>query len=55
VSLLQADVSLGNARVRLGLQNIQITQRHYNPWVRTWHEGLGREIMRVFEIGDALD
>jgi integrase/recombinase XerD len=55
VELLQAGVSLENVSVLLGHTNIQITQQHYAPWVRTRQEVLEREIYRANELGTELD
>jgi integrase/recombinase XerD len=55
VELLQAGVSLENVSVLLGHTNIQITQQHYAPWVRTRQEVLEREIYRAHELGTDLD
>jgi integrase/recombinase XerD len=55
VELLQAGVSLENVSVLLGHTNIQVTQQHYAPWVRTRQEVLEREIYRANELGTDLD
>jgi integrase/recombinase XerD len=55
VELLQAGVSLENVSVLLGHTNINITQQHYSPWVRTRQEVLEREVYRVNELGTELD
>jgi integrase/recombinase XerD len=55
VGLLQAGVSLENVKTLLGHTNIQITEQHYAPWVRTRQEALEREIYRANELGTELD
>ena len=55
VELLQAGVSLENVTILLGHTNIQITQQHYAPWVRTRQDMLEREIYKVNELGTELD
>lgn len=48
VSLLQEGVSIETVSVLLGHQNIRVTQRHYNPWVKSRQENLEREVRKVW-------
>jgi len=40
VGLLQKGVSLETVSILLGHQNVGVTERHYNPWVRSRQEAL---------------
>ena len=46
VSLLQRGVPIEQVSVLLGHQNIKITQKHYNPWVKSRQEKL-EELVRA--------
>lgn len=47
VDLLQTEVSLENVSTLLGHKSIRITEKHYNPWVKTRQDALDRELLRV--------
>jgi integrase/recombinase XerD len=49
VSLLQKGVPLETVAVLLGHQNIRITQKHYNPWVKSRQENLEREVKKTWQ------
>lgn len=51
VGLLEGGVSIENVAKLLGHANIEITQKHYAPWVKSRQDLLEREIWRVYEIG----
>lgn len=40
VSLLEAGASLENVRILLCHQSIRVTQKHYNPWVKSRQDAL---------------
>lgn len=44
VSLLEAGVGLETVSVLLGHTSIRITQKHYNPWVKSRQEALDRAV-----------
>jgi len=49
VSLLQKGASVETVAVLLGHQNIRITQKHYNPWVKSRQENLEREVKKTWQ------
>jgi integrase/recombinase XerD len=44
VSLLQAGTSIEIVSRLLGHQSLKITEKHYNPWVRTRQEALEKAL-----------
>jgi integrase len=44
VSLLQAGTSIEIVSRLLGHQSLKITEKHYNPWVRTRQDALERAL-----------
>jgi integrase/recombinase XerD len=51
---MQGGVSIENVARLLGHASINITEKHYAPWVKTRQDMLKREIWRVYEIGTEL-
>jgi integrase/recombinase XerD len=49
VELLLAGVPLERVSVLLGHQSVQITERHYSPWVRARQEQLEQDLRRVWQ------
>jgi hypothetical protein len=54
VGLPQGWVSIENVAKLLGHASIEITEKHYVPWVKSRQDLLEREIWRVYEIGTDL-
>jgi integrase len=48
VSLLQKGVSLEDVAKLLGHRSIQVTERHYSPWVRARQESLDQAVRKVW-------
>lgn len=49
VSLLAKGVSLESVSQLLGHQSIKVTQKHYNPWVKTRQDALDKELERALQ------
>jgi integrase/recombinase XerD len=45
VALLEGGVSIETVSVLLGHQSIRVTEKHYNPWVKTRQEALDRAVL----------
>ena len=44
VGLLQAGVPIERVSILLGHQSVRVTERHYNPWVRSRQEQLEADV-----------
>jgi integrase/recombinase XerD len=49
VELLLAGVPIERVSVLLGHQSVRITEKHYNPWVRSRQEQLEADVARTWE------
>jgi integrase/recombinase XerD len=49
VELLLAGVPIERVSVLLGHQSVRITEKHYNPWVRSRQEQLEADVARAWE------
>lgn len=47
VSLLEGGASIETVSVLLGHQSIRVTERHYNPWVKTRQDALDRAVLKA--------
>lgn len=50
VSCLERGVSIDSVSRLLGHSNIAVTQKHYNPWVKTRQDALDREMEKVIDL-----
>jgi integrase/recombinase XerD len=50
VSCLERGVSIESVSRLLGHSNIAVTQKHYNPWVKTRQDALDREMEKVLNV-----
>ena len=48
--LLQAGVPIERVSVLLGHQSVRITEKHYNPWVRSRQERLEADVTRAWKL-----
>ncbi len=49
VELLLAGVPIERVSILLGHQSVRVTERHYNPWVRSRQEQLEADVARTWE------
>jgi integrase len=49
VELLLAGVPIERVSVLLGHQSVRVTERHYNPWVRSRREQLEADVARAWQ------
>ena len=47
VSLLEGGASIETVGVLLGHQSIRVTEKHYNPWVKTRQDALDKAVLRA--------
>jgi len=52
--LLQAGVPIERVSVLLGHQSVRITEKHYNPWVRSRQEQLEADVTRAWKLDPVL-
>jgi integrase len=50
VELLLAGVPIERVSILLGHQSVRITEKHYNPWVRSRQEQLEADVARTWEL-----
>ena len=55
VELLLAGVPIERVSILLGHQSVRITEKHYNPWVRSRQEQLEADVARTWEHDPILD
>jgi integrase/recombinase XerD len=48
VELLLAGVPIERVSILLGHQSVRITEKHYNPWVRSRQEQLEADVKRAW-------
>jgi hypothetical protein len=49
VELLLAGVPIERVSILLGHQSVRVTERHYNPWVRSRQEQLEADVARAWQ------
>lgn len=54
VSLLLKDVSLESVSKRLGHTSIEVTERHFAPWIKARHYQLEADVRRTWTTEGAL-
>lgn len=54
VELLLAGVPIERVSILLGHQSVRVTERHYNPWVRSRQEQLEADVARAWEHDPVL-
>jgi integrase/recombinase XerD len=54
VELLLAGVPIERVSILLGHQSVRVTERHYNPWVRSRQEQLEADVARTWERDPVL-
>jgi integrase/recombinase XerD len=54
VELLLAGVPIERVAILLGHQSVRVTERHYNPWVRSRQEQLEADVARTWERDPVL-
>jgi integrase/recombinase XerD len=54
VELLLAGVPIERVAILLGHQSVRVTERHYNPWVRSRQEQLEADVARTWEQDPVL-
>jgi integrase len=47
VSLLESGASIETVSVLLGHQSIRVTEKHYNPWVKTRQDALDKAVLQA--------
>lgn len=55
VELLLAGVPIERVSILLGHQSVRVTERHYNPWVRSRQEQLEADVARAWEHDPVLE
>lgn len=55
VELLLAGVPIERVSILLGHQSVRVTERHYNPWVRSRQEQLEADVARTWELDPVLN
>jgi integrase/recombinase XerD len=55
VELLLAGVPIERVSVLLGHQSVRVTERHYNPWVRSRQEQLEADVASAWKLDPVLD
>jgi integrase len=50
VSLLEGGASIETVSVLLGHQSVRVTEKHYNPWVKTRQEALDRAVKQALKL-----
>ena len=55
VELLQAGVPIERVSVLLGHQSVRVTERHYNPWVRSRQEQLEADVASAWKLDPHLN
>jgi integrase/recombinase XerD len=55
VELLLAGVPIERVSILLGHQSVRVTERHYNPWVRSRQEQLEADVARTWKLDPVLD
>jgi integrase len=54
VELLLAGVPIERVSVLLGHQSVRVTEKHYNPWVRSRQEQLEADVARAWKLDPVL-
>ena len=54
VALLLAGVPIERLSVLLGHQSVRVTEKHYNPWVRSRQEQLEADVARAWKLDPVL-
>jgi site-specific recombinase XerD len=54
VELLLAGVPIERVSILLGHQSVRITEKHYNPWVRSRQEQLEADVARAWKLDPVL-
>jgi len=54
VALLLAGVPIERVSVLLGHQSVPVTEKHYNPWVRSRQEQLEADVARAWKLDPVL-
>lgn len=55
VELLQAGVPIERVSVLLGHQSVRVTERHYNPWVKSRQEQLEADVASAWKLDPILN
>ena len=55
VELLLAGVPIERVSVLLGHQSVRVTERHYNPWVRSRQGQLEADVASAWKLDPVLD
>lgn len=55
VELLQAGVPIERVSILLGHQSVRVTERHYNPWVRSRQEQLEADVASAWKLDPVLN
>ena len=55
VELLLAGVPIERVSILLGHQSVRVTERHYNPWVRSRQEQLESDVARTWKLDPVLN
>lgn len=55
VGLLQAGVPIERVSILLGHQSVRVTERHYNPWVRSRQEQLEADVASAWKLDPILN
>jgi integrase len=55
VELLLAGVPIERVSILLGHQSVRVTERHYNPWVRSRQEQLEADVARTWALDPILN
>jgi len=55
VELLLAGVPIERVSILLGHQSVRVTERHYNPWVRSRQEQLEADVASAWKLDPILN
>ena len=54
MELLLAGVPIERVSILLGHQSVRVTEKHYNPWVRSRQEQLEADVARAWTVDPFL-
>jgi len=55
VELLLAGMPIERVSILLGHQSVRVTERHYNPWVRSRQEQLEADVASAWKLAPVLN
>ena len=55
MELLLAGMPIERVSILLGHQSVRVTERHYNPWVRSRQEQLEADVASAWKLAPVLN